>query len=156
MWNHRVVVNFLAVPCLCHGGPMDAFVQPTLAAVLTFLLMTGAQVTYGFGAQPVRGIYGPLPTSAAPLATAAVDLDPGEYLIKVLGTTVTNPGSSGPGPVVSLTFLTNKQVYGLYGVPTIDKPFELQGPVHAFHGAVAQGEKPVILAAIGIWKLSAA
>ncbi len=116
----------------------------------------GAQVTYGFGAQPVRGMNIPLPTSAAPLASAAVDLDPGEYLIKVLGTTLTNPGSSAPGRVASLTFLTSKQVYGPYGIPTIEKPFELQGPVHAFHGAVAQGEKPVTLAAIGIWKLAAA
>jgi hypothetical protein len=126
------------------------------AAILTFLLMTGAQVTYSLGVQPVRGINIPLPTSAAPLARAAVDLDPGEYFVKVLGATMTTPGSSAPARVASLTFISNKQVYGPYGIPSNDKPFELQGPVSAFQGAVAQGDKQVTLAAIGIWKLSVA
>jgi hypothetical protein len=126
------------------------------AAILTFLLLIGAQVTYGLGAQPVRGINIPLPSSTAPLAIAAIDLDAGEYFVKVLGTTLTYPGSPAPARVASLTFISNKQVYGPYGIPSTDKPFELQGPVSAFHGAVALGDKPVTLAAMGIWKVSVA
>jgi hypothetical protein len=54
--------------------------------------------------------------------------------------------------IASLTFVTNKQVFWPFGVPSLDKPFDVQGPVYGFHGAVSRGSPPEILTAIGIWK----
>jgi hypothetical protein len=115
--------------------------------------LNDAQVTYGLVAQGVHGTTNPLVPFTDPLATSAIDLDPGEYFTKISGTNVTTPGSSVPVRVASLTFTTNKQVYGPFGVPTTDKPFEVQGPVLAFHGAAAKGAMSDILTAIGFWKV---
>jgi hypothetical protein len=98
----------------------------------------------------------PMASSPDRLSTAVINLDPGEYFIKVFGTNLTNPGSPMPARVASLTFSTNKQVYGPYGVPTSNRPFEVQGPIHAFHGAVARQDIPPTLNTIGFWKVSVA
>jgi hypothetical protein len=109
-----------------------------------------AQVTYGLGPQASRGVNSSIASS---IATTTIDLDSDEYFVKVSGLTLTNPGSAVPVRVASLTFTTNKQAYGPFGVPTIDKPFEVQGPVYALHGAVARRGMTETLSAIGFWKL---
>jgi hypothetical protein len=90
-----------------------------------------------------------------PLATASIDLDPGEYFTRISVTNLTRTSFLVHQPVrlASLTLTTSKQVYGPFGVPTTDKPFEIQGPVYAFHGAVNRGDMTDILAAIGVWTL---
>jgi hypothetical protein len=115
-----------------------------------------AQVTYAFGPQGLHGMTVPVASPSSPPATVAIALDPGEYFTKISGTTLTNPGSPVPARVASLTFTTNKQVYGPYGFPATDKPFEVQGPIYAFHGAVAREDISPTLAAIGFWKVSVA
>jgi hypothetical protein len=116
-------------------------------------LLDDAQVMYGLGAQAVRGISTPITSSASPIATATIILDPGEYFTKTTGAILTNRGSSLPVRVAFLTLITNEQVYGPFGILTTDRPFEVQGPVHAFHGAVARGRMPESLTAIGFWKV---
>jgi hypothetical protein len=120
---------------------------------LITLLFGNAQVTYGLGAQGVRGTTTAVLPSTSPLTNSIIDLDSGEYFTRISGTIVTSAGSLVPIRVASLTFSTNKQVYGPFGVPSTDKPFEVQGPVHAFHGAVAKGAMSDILTAVGFWKV---
>ncbi len=111
-------------------------------------LLNDGQVTYALGAQGVRGLSDLNVSPATPLATAVITLDPGDYFISISGTNFTNSASSVPVRVASLTLSTNKQVYGPFGVPMTDKPFEVQGPVSAFHGAVARGNMTEVLSAI--------
>jgi hypothetical protein len=120
---------------------------------LTIFLRSDVQVTYGLGAQAVRGTSTPMTSSGTSIATATVNLDAKEYFTKIAGATLMNSGSSLPVRVASLTFTTNKRVYGPFGVPTTDRPFEVLGPVYAFHGAVARGSMPESLTAIGFWKV---
>ncbi len=119
------------------------------------LALTAAQVTYADGPQGVHGITVPISSSMTPLATASIDLDPGEYFTRISVTNLTRTSFLVHQPVrlASLTLTTSKQVYGPFGVPTTDKPFEIQGPVYAFHGAVNRGDMTDILAAIGVWTL---
>jgi hypothetical protein len=119
-------------------------------------MLNDAQATHALGVQPVRGLT--LPTASTPpiIATATINLEPGEFFTRISGTVLTNPGSPVPARVASLTFSTNKREYGSFGVPTSEKPFEVQGPVYALHGAVAQGDPPLTLTAIGFWKMSVA
>jgi hypothetical protein len=119
-------------------------------------MLNAAQVTYAFGPPVLRGITIALPFSTAIFQTAVINLDPGEYFTRISGTYLTYPGSPAPGRVGSLTFCTNKQACVYYGVQTNEKPFEVQGPVYAFHGAVALGNTPLPLSAIGFWKQSVA
>jgi hypothetical protein len=111
----------------------------------------GAQVTYAGGTQRVHGVKIATGTSTVSLDTAAIDLDPGEFLNHISGTNLTSAGSDIPVRVASLTFSTNKRVYGPFGVPTTSSPFEVQGPVYSLHGAVARGQMSEVLAAIGFW-----
>jgi hypothetical protein len=133
------------------GLDQENFLSPWSRVLITRLLNDG-QVTYALGAQGVRGVSNLNASPTTPLATAVMTLDPGEYFISISGTNFTNSASSVPVRVASLTFATNKQGYGPFGVPTTDKPFEVQGPVSAFHGAVARGNMTEVLAAIGFWK----
>jgi hypothetical protein len=118
------------------------------------LVLNCAQVTYASGAQAVRGMAMPIgSSSSAPLATAVIELDPGEYFTSISGTTFNY--SAQPQlvrGVASLTLSTNKRVYGPYGVASTDKPFEVRGPVYGFHGAVIRGSTTDLLAAIGFWR----
>jgi hypothetical protein len=122
---------------------------------LTVLVLNAAQITYSTGPQGVHGMDMPIGPSKIPLQTATMDMDPEEYFTGLSGTML----SYGDMPLVrilglaSLSFSTNKQVYGPFGSPTTAQPFEAQGPVYAFHGAVTRGETTEILAAIGIWKV---
>jgi hypothetical protein len=92
------------------------------------------------------------PTTATGLTTAIIDLEAGEYFTNISGTMLT----SASGPVcciASLAFTTNKRLFGPFGVLTTEKPFVVQGPVYAFHGAVTRGYTTDILTAIGVWKV---
>jgi hypothetical protein len=119
------------------------------------MVVNAAQVTYASGAQGVHGTDMPIMSFKTPLETATIDLDPGEYFTGLSGTLLTY----GSGLLVrvsgiaSLNFSTNKQVYGPFGSPTNDQPFQVKGPVYAFHGAVTRGPTTEVLAAIGCWKV---
>jgi hypothetical protein len=122
---------------------------PNLLISLTFLL----QVTYVSGLGRIHGMSLPMASSTIPIATAIVDVDSGEYFTSISGTTLRYAG--GACGVASLTFKTNTQSFGPVGIPGNDTPFEVQGPVHAFHGAVKRGNETEILTAIGFWRLPA-
>jgi hypothetical protein len=95
----------------------------------------------------------PVGSVTIPLATAVIDLDPDEYFMTITGTRLSYaPSPPLIGGVASLTFITNKQVFGPFGT-TSGSPFEIQGPIYAFHGAVSRGPATDILTAIGFWRL---
>jgi hypothetical protein len=115
-----------------------------------------AQVTYVGGSPGLHGMNMPIGPSSLPLSPITIDLDPGELLTRVSGTSLlyAAPSQLVRG-VASLTLSTNRKVYGPYGVPTTDKPFDVQGTVLALHGAVIKGDTSDILAAIGFWRATA-
>ncbi len=127
-----------------------------MALSLTDFLLTHAQVTYVGGVQDVHGMAGPIGSSTIPIATTTVDLDPGEYFTSISGTplnyTATPMLTRG---LASLTFSTNKRGFGPFGFPNFEKPFQIQGPVYAFHGAVARGDTNDVLSALGCWRVPA-
>jgi hypothetical protein len=115
-----------------------------------------AQVTYGVGAQDVHGMTVPAGSSTFPIATATMDLDPGESFTNISGTILSDPGLPvRVRGVASLTFRTSGRVFGPFGTPTAGRPFDVPGPVYAFHGAVSRAYGTEILTAIGFWKLPA-
>ncbi len=124
-------------------------------ALLIDLALNAAQVTYTLGQQQGHGITIPSAAATPSLQTFTISLDQGEYFTHISGTNLTNARSSGPVPVrvASLTFSTNKKVYGPFGAPSSDKPFEIQGPVYGFHGAVSRGDTTEALTALGFWKV---
>jgi hypothetical protein len=141
----------IKLPSISLGG-VGLCVYPIMATLAVDRLCNAAQVTYTAGRQAVHG------TSAPPgspgLETVIIDLEHGEYFTNISGTILTYPGAPGPvRGVASLRFVTNKQLFGPFGIVTIDKPFEVQGPVYAFHGAVTRGYMTEVLTAIGFWKL---
>jgi hypothetical protein len=116
----------------------------------------GAQVTYDLKVQEVHGMDVPSGSSTSPIATATIDLDPPEFFTSISGTSLIYSGQPGIVRCISsLTFQTNKQVFGPFGVMTPDKAFAVQGPVSAFHGAVYRTDTGDILPAIGVWKVPA-
>jgi hypothetical protein len=123
-------------------------------ASFTDWVLNNVQVIYALGAPVLRGIAGPIASPADLLLTVVISLVPGEYFTTISGA-MTSSGSP-PARVASLTFTTNRRSFGSYGVPSTDKPFEVQGPVYAFHGAVARDSISPTLSAIGFWKVSLA
>ncbi len=95
-------------------------------------------------------------SSTTPIATATIDLDPAEFFTSISGTSLIFSGQPGiVRGISSLTFQTNKQAFGPFGVVTPDRPFAVQGPVSAFHGAVYRTDTGDILSAIGFWRVPA-
>ncbi len=110
-------------------------------------------MTYGSGPREVHGVDMPVGSFTTPLATAVIDLDPDEYFISISGTRLSYaPSPPISGGVASLNFITNKQVFGPFGIVT-SNPFEVRGPIYSFHGAAARGATTEVLTAIGFWRL---
>jgi hypothetical protein len=153
-WQSLEAVQFSCREEISVDVDEDIYLVAGWYRLITSLLNDG-QVTYALGSQGICGSKGVSNSNASPttpLATAVITLDQGEYFTSISGTNLTNSASSVPVRVASLTFTTNRQGYGPFGVPMTDKPFEVQGPVSAFHGAVARGNMTEVLAAIDFWK----
>jgi hypothetical protein len=94
-------------------------------------------------------------STTTPLVTATFDLDPDELFTSISGSTLINDRTRSILGVASLSFSTNKRVYGPFGFATTANLFEVRGPVYALHGAVTRSDTSDILAAIGFWKVPA-
>jgi hypothetical protein len=142
-------------PQVSNGDFPDKLFTCTLGGVFSMNLIGdeswvgGAQVTYASGAQTLHGM------DRGTGEPATIDLVAGEFFTNISGTNPTYVYGRNTvlvRGVASLTFGTNKQVFGPFGVPSLDKSFDVQGPVYGFHGAVSRGSTPQILTAIGVWK----